>query len=123
MLILDDNIRLTCQRSLLSKSSPYFSAMFTKGFAESNKEEVRLHGISRDTMETLIAYAGAPHSKSWNDRNLGLTEGNVMNMLQASGMLHFDSVRQICCEYLLKILSASNALHILGKIGKVTCYT
>ena len=120
VLLLDDNVRLTCERTLLSESSPYFNAMFSERFAESEKQEIRLHGINKDAMSTLILYAKSRDSRDWNDHHLGLNSENVINILQASGMLHFESIRQTCCEYLTKeILRLPNALQVLGRLTKL----
>ena len=110
ILILDDGTQLACHRQLLSNSSPYFHAMFTRGFAESDKKEVQLHGITKDSMLTLISYAKSPDAATLN-----LSQTNVFNILQASGMLQFESVRQLCCDFLKNIMRISNVLQILGK--------
>lgn len=99
--------RLTCKRKALADASPYFLAMFTKGFAETEKEEISLHGIDFDAMKVLVAHL--------NGRNATheLRESNVMSVLQAAGMLHFEPIRNICCEFIKGILTVKNCLQIL----------
>ena len=118
-LILDENVRVTCERDLLCKSSPYFNAMFSESFVEAGKQEVRLHGINKDAMETLISFARTQASKDLDDYRVDVNSENAINLLQASGMLHFESVRQMCCEYLLReVMSLSNVLQVLGIIDE-----
>ena len=119
ILVLDEDVRLSCERKLLCKASPYFNAMFSERYVESEKHEIRLHGIGQDAMEKLIVYAESNSSKVWSD--LGVDNENVVNILQAAGMLQFEEVRKFCCEYILNdlALSTNNALQILGKIKNI----
>ena len=115
ILELDENVRLSCKRELLCKSSPYFNAMFSERYVESGKQEIRLHEISKEAMETLIRYAESDSTKVSKD--LGINDENVINVLIASGMLQFEEVRKFCVEYILDdTLCLKNALQIYGKI-------
>ena len=116
VLILDDSVQVTCERHFLSNSSPYFDAMFSERFAESGKHEIQLHGINKNAMETLIFYARTHDSKDWCNTRLNITDDNVIDILQASGMLQFEPVRQFCCEHILtNTLRLTNALQVLGR--------
>ena len=106
LLVLEGG-RLTCRRSSLSGASPYFLAMFTKGFAETEKQEVSLHGIDYEAMKILVGYLEGRSTKD------DLKESNVMSVLQAAGMLHFEPVRSICCDFIKSILSVKNCLQVL----------
>ena len=104
----DDEVVLACEggnvasnRQVLSKSSPYFNAMFNKGFAESGQKEIQLHGIDCQAMKIIL------------HKTEVLNEQNVFPVLQASGMLHFDEVRARCCTFVHRILNPKNALQIL----------
>jgi hypothetical protein len=115
ILNLDENVKLTCKRNLLCESSPYFDAMFSERYVESKKQEVRLHGINKTAMETLLCYAKESSSKDWTTK-VGVNNDNVINVLQAAGMLQFESVRNLCCEYILNhTLTLKTALQLLGR--------
>ena len=115
ILVLDENVRLSCKRTLLCKSSPYFNAMFSERYVEFDKPEIRLHRISKDAMEILIGYAESNSSKACN--NLGINNENAISILEAAGMLQFEEVRKFCAKYILDdVLDLKNALQIFGKI-------
>ena len=112
---MDENVKVTCKRNLLCESSPYFDAMFSERYVESKKNEVRLHGINQSAMEILICYAKESSSKACNTKD-GVNDDNVINVLQAAGMLQFESVRNLCCEYILNhTLTLKTALQLLGR--------
>ena len=115
VLLLDDNVQIRCDRNILVAASPYFNAMFSERFTESDKREIHLHGISKGAMETLICYAKKSNLQEWCISQLDINSDNVINILQASGMLQFEPVRKFCCKYiLLEALQISNALQLLG---------
>ena len=115
VLLLDDNVQILCDRNILVAASPYFNAMFSERFTESDKREIHLHGISKDAMETLICYAKKSNLEEWCISQLDINSDNVINILQASGMLQFEPVRKFCCKYILmEVLQISNALQLLG---------
>ena len=112
---MDENVKLACKRNLLCESSPYFDAMFSERYVETKKHEVRLHGINKTAMETLLCYVKESSSKDWNNK-VGVNNDNVINVLQAAGMLQFEAVRQFCCEYVLNhTLTLKTALQLLGR--------
>ena len=89
--------------------------MFSERYVESKKQEVRLHGINKFAMETLLVYAKEHTSNNLNAK-LGVNDDNVITILQAAGMLQFELVRNLCCEYILdNTLNLKNALQLLGK--------
>ena len=90
--------------------------MFSDRYVESEKPEIRLHGINKTVMDILIYYAKANESEDWNDSRFGVNDENVINILQAAGMLQCESIRKVCCEYILNhTLSVTNALQLFGK--------
>ena len=116
VLLLDDNVQILCDRNILVAASPYFNAMFSERFTESDKREIQLHGISKNAMETLICYARKRDLNDWCISQLDINSDNVINILQASGMLQFEPVRKFCCKYILmEVLQISNALQLLGR--------
>ena len=116
VLLLDDNVQILCDRNILVAASPYFNAMFSERFTESDKREIQLHGISKGAMETLICYARKRDLNEWCISQLDINSDNVINILQASGMLQFEPVRKFCCKYILmEVLQMSNALQLLGR--------
>ena len=116
VLLLDDSVQIRCDRNILAAASPYFNAMFSERFTESNKREIHLHGISKGAMETLICYARKRDLNEWCINQLDINSDNVINILEASGMLQFEHVRKFCCKYILmEVLQISNALQLLGR--------
>ena len=116
VLWLDDNVQILCDRNILVAASPYFNAMFSERFTESDKREIQLHGITKNAMETLICYARKRDLNEWCISQLDINSDNVINILQASGMLQFEPVRKFCCKYILmEVLQMSNALQLLGR--------
>ena len=116
VLLLDENVNLSCQRSLLCQSSPYFNAMFSQRYVESEKQEIRLHGITKEAMEKLILFAESKSSLDCND--IGINNDNVIGILQAAGMLQFEEIRKFCSEFILDDgLGLHNALQIFGNLN------
>uniref|UniRef100_A0A0A9XNX5 Kelch-like protein 17 n=1 Tax=Lygus hesperus TaxID=30085 RepID=A0A0A9XNX5_LYGHE len=91
-------------RVVLASTSPYFYAMFNDDMAERASREVELHEVDVTALQLLVDYSYTG--------GILITEDNVQVLLPASSLLQINSVREACCEFLMKQLHPSNCLGI-----------
>ncbi|XP_055007765.1 actin-binding protein IPP isoform X2 [Boleophthalmus pectinirostris] len=100
-------------RLVLAASSPYFSALFSGGMRESEKEEVRIHGVEREVFEILLdfIYTGL----------INITVENVQELMVAADMLQLTEVVSICGEFLKSHMDPSNCVGIFQFLEQISC--
>ncbi|XP_073990192.1 kelch-like protein 17 isoform X2 [Rhodnius prolixus] len=98
------DVCIQAHRVVLASTSPYFFAMFNDDMAERQSREVVLHEIDVMALKLLVDYSYTG--------GILITEDNVQVLLPASSLLQICSVREACCEFLLKQLHPSNCLGI-----------
>ncbi|CAH0556156.1 unnamed protein product [Brassicogethes aeneus] len=91
-------------RAVLAACSPYFQAMFTGGLCETDKQSVKLHGLSSYIFEILLdfIYSG----------QVNINQNNVQELMIAADMLELSEVVEGCTEFLIKELHPLNAIGI-----------
>ncbi|KAJ0011790.1 hypothetical protein NQD34_012765 [Periophthalmus magnuspinnatus] len=100
-------------RLVLAASSPYFSALFSGGMRESEKEEVQILGVEREVFEVLLdfIYTGL----------ISITVENVQELMVAADMLQLTEVVSICGEFLKGHIDPSNSVGIFQFLEQISC--
>ena len=98
-------------RKNLCKESSYFQSMFNSGFAESQSDTIKMSGICAAALDALIKWSnGIIRSLKYKFEHENL---DVYQVLQASAMLLCDVPLKNCCDFLVSIMSVSNACKVL----------
>ncbi|KAG8232724.1 hypothetical protein J437_LFUL013317 [Ladona fulva] len=122
VLIIDD-ISFHCHRDVLSRQSQYFQAMFSRNFAEKNKDVIELKEVDSVAMNAVL-------SAVYSDE-LPITVENSLNLLQTASMLQFHQVEKQCIDFLsrsmnpelsLRIYQIADSLSIKSLYNKSRCY-
>nr|XP_008197617.1 PREDICTED: kelch-like protein 38 isoform X1 [Tribolium castaneum] len=95
---------IQCSRSDLIKHSDYFKAMFEGNFTESSKSVITLNGVEPEAVTTILKLL-------W-DREYVIREDLALPVVQATCMLQFLGIKDICIEQLSSVLSVHNCLKI-----------
>ncbi|XP_034042820.1 kelch-like protein 23 isoform X2 [Thalassophryne amazonica] len=91
-----------CHKLLLSARSSYFEVMFTADMRERSDSTITLTGIDAAILGALVNYVYTAQ--------VCITESNVQSLLEAADLLQFNSVKQACEEFLIRLLDADNCL-------------
>nr|XP_002128060.2 kelch-like protein 21 [Ciona intestinalis] len=105
--------RFPCHRIILAAASNYFRSMFAGMMKESCTDKVTLFGVEPEAAEILIEFCYTGTAV--------ITENNVIELLKASDLLQFHSVREACCEFVGKRLDSSNCLSVRQFAEKLSC--
>jgi hypothetical protein len=117
-LICDGCHTFKASKSKLCDISPYFEAMFHGGFAEEDRSEIELKGVTSVGLESLLNFAKD------NDL-LKLTHDSVFQVLQAASMLQFAAVQRQCRDFISSTLSSANASKVVTEVeffGEIDLY-
>ncbi|XP_047223339.1 actin-binding protein IPP isoform X3 [Girardinichthys multiradiatus] len=90
-------------RLVLAASSPYFSALFSGGMREADKDEVQIIGVATEIFEILLdfIYTGA----------ISVNVENVQELMVAADMLQLiEFLEQIACMEMLEF--TENYIHV-----------
>lgn len=100
-------------RLVLAASSPYFSALFSGGMREAEKEEVQILGVETEAFEVLLdfIYTGV----------ISVTVDNVQELMVAADMLQLTEVVSICGEFLKSHMDPSNCVGIFQFLEQIAC--
>lgn len=80
-------------------------ALFTTTLHGTEVKDVRLSGISSETMNQLISYAYLRH--------INVNEDNVRTLLITADYLSILGILKICCDYLTSMLTPKNCISIM----------
>lgn len=102
--LIINKIEFPIHKAVLAASSQYFKALFTSGMRESGDSRIALHGISALTFQSVLTfiYTG----------KLTLDQENVTNVYTAADMLQLEHLQNLCHDFLLNQLCASNCIGI-----------
>ena len=113
---------IMADRARLCSSSPYFSAMFGADFVEKGKGEVELSCVTAAAVRELLRRAsclannrGSSSSTRRRNKPGQDDEGLTFDLLQAAGMLQFESARVDCADRLASALRPAMALETLSR--------
>ncbi|KAI8500743.1 Kelch repeat and BTB domain-containing protein 8 [Branchiostoma belcheri] len=91
-----------CHRNVLAANSPYFSAMFAGGLAESKQDRVTINGISQHIMGLILDY--------FYTGILEVTEDQVQELCAAACVHQCDQIREECSKFLLTKVCETNCV-------------
>ncbi|KAK0055278.1 kelch-like protein 10 [Biomphalaria pfeifferi] len=112
-IIKVDDWSFPIHRNILSACSPYFRALFTNSRFDQNTQEIRISGVSPDSMAAIIDYAYTRHVKlSWN---------NIEELLPAADRFLVSGLVKPCCEFLKKNISPENCIGIRNFAQTYSC--
>lgn len=99
-----ENQSFPIHRAILSTCSPYFRALFTNEFFNTNRQEVVIPGVSADIMRIIVDYAYTRHVE--------VTPENVETLLPAADQFHVIGIVKECCDFLTSELAPENCIGI-----------
>ncbi|XP_030752210.1 kelch-like protein 26 isoform X2 [Sitophilus oryzae] len=93
-----------CDKELLIKNSDYFSAMFKGYFKESSENNIKLQGVDLKAFNLIMLIL-------WEESDIVTLDLNeTYLLLEAACMLQFNSIKQLCEERIMIVLSPSTSL-------------
>lgn len=95
---------IRAHRVVLAACSPYFRAMLTTGFVESNLGTISLQDCEENAVERLVGFLYTC--------KLNLNESNVENILRAAALFQIELVVQKCADFLETLIRIENCLGI-----------
>ncbi|XP_019643234.1 PREDICTED: uncharacterized protein LOC109484427 [Branchiostoma belcheri] len=96
--------KVCCHRAVLV-STPYFKAMFSSSFKESNSRVVKLCGINFNSLVKILTflYKGS----------IQISGDNVQDILQAAHMLQIDEITEFCRTVIQDNIHACNCIGVM----------
>ncbi|XP_063794908.1 kelch-like protein 10 [Pseudophryne corroboree] len=91
-------------KNILCGCSPYFRALFSSSWSNSEKKLYNIPGISPDMMRLIIEYAYT--------RSMTITTNNVEELLIAADQLNIMGIVQACSEFMIGQLCLENCIGI-----------
>ncbi|ELU07656.1 hypothetical protein CAPTEDRAFT_89672 [Capitella teleta] len=101
-----DGTRVPCHKVILAGTCEYFKRMFLTNMSESVATEVSMRGISSTTGPLIIDYL---YSKKTE-----ITVDNAQGLLEASGILMLDTLKQNVEKFLLEEIEVENCVPLLN---------
>ena len=95
---------IRAHRVVLAACSPYFRAMLTTGFLESNLGTITLQDCEENAFEELVEFLYTC--------KLNLNESNVEHVLAVAALFQLQLVVQNCADFLGKLIRVENCLGI-----------
>ena len=95
---------IRAHRVILAACSPYFRAMLTAGFVESNLGTISLQDCEENAVEKLVEFLYTC--------KLNLNETDVENILNAAALFQMYLVVQKCADFLGTLIRIENCLGI-----------
>ncbi|XP_067665379.1 kelch-like protein 12 [Haliotis asinina] len=89
-----DDEMFQCHKVVLTMMSPYFDAMFTSGFQETDNKVIEVQGITPDTFRNVLEHIYR--------RNAAVNTSNVLDVLHASSMFLLESLIERCETFLIR---------------------
>lgn len=108
------SLKISCHKSVLSASSPYFQAMFTGSLMESNLSEIKMHVQDEKAFSLVIDY--------FYTSKIDIKESNVQDLLPIAGMLQLKRLQQACCDFMKRSINANNCLGVYEFAESHSCH-
>ncbi|XP_049937763.1 armadillo repeat-containing protein 5-like isoform X1 [Schistocerca serialis cubense] len=111
-ILLDCGTRITADRDILCRSSPFFSAMMseTSSWSETGKKEITLHDVAATPLRLLLSIAVHGHPTESLYKKAGLTD--VLNTIALLDRFLFDGADKLCTMVLQRFLSPSSVASV-----------
>uniref|UniRef100_A0A3P9HXX4 Kelch-like ECH-associated protein 1a n=1 Tax=Oryzias latipes TaxID=8090 RepID=A0A3P9HXX4_ORYLA len=100
-------------RVVLASCSPYFRAMFTRGFKECSASEVTLCDVCPEVVGRLIDFAYTAR--------ITVGEKCVLHVLLSAMRFQMEDVAKACCDFLIKHLEPANVIGISRFAEEIGC--
>ncbi|XP_043556881.1 kelch-like protein 13 isoform X1 [Chiloscyllium plagiosum] len=104
----DGDERFPVHRAMMASTSDYFKAMFTGGMKEQELMSIKLHGVSKVGLKSIIEF-------SYTSK-LSLNMDNLQDILEAASFLQIMPIIEFCKEFLISQISFENCVEI-GRIA------
>ncbi|NXG38730.1 KLH10 protein, partial [Dromaius novaehollandiae] len=104
VIIKVHGFEFNAHKNILCSCSPYFRALFTSGWNNTEKRVYNIPGISPDMMKLIIEYAYT--------RTVPVTADNVESLLAAADQFNIMGIIRGCCEFLKSQLCLENCIGI-----------
>ena len=108
-----DGVQIPAHKSILCACSPYFKAMFSSCYTESNKGSIVIREVSTSALENLVNY--------FYTSEVYITTGNVQELLSASCMFQVTALKEACCEFMRRHLGIGNCLGVRAVADLHSC--
>ncbi|XP_005178195.2 kelch-like protein 28 [Musca domestica] len=97
-----DGTRISAHRNILAAASPYFMAMFSGHFPESDQPEIYLPEIDTQCLQLVVEfiYTGL----------VDISDDYVQQLMQTASFLQLDHLSDMCGEHMGELLDPENCL-------------
>lgn len=100
----DSNEKFPVHRVIMASSSDYFKAMFTGGMREQEMTEIKLHGVTKLGLKTIIDFIYTS--------KVSLDMGNLQDTLEAANFLQVMPVLRFCNQLLCSEVTTENCVEV-----------
>ncbi|XP_048396853.2 kelch-like protein 13 [Stegostoma tigrinum] len=104
----DGDEKFPVHRAMMASASDYFKAMFTGGMKEQEQMSIKLHGVSKIGLKSIIEFTYTS--------KLSLDMDNLQDILEAASFLQIMPIIEFCKEFLTSQVSFENCVEI-GRIA------
>uniref|UniRef100_A0A8D0HDA0 Kelch-like protein 22 n=1 Tax=Sphenodon punctatus TaxID=8508 RepID=A0A8D0HDA0_SPHPU len=104
VVLIVEGRSIEAHRILLAASCDYFRGMFAGGLREMEQQEVRIHGISYNSMCKILNFIYTSEME--------LSLRNVQETLTAACQLQIPEVIKFCCDFLMSWVDEENILDV-----------
>ncbi|XP_075720075.1 kelch-like protein 10 isoform X1 [Rhinoderma darwinii] len=104
VIIKVSGVEFNAHKNILCGCSPYFRALFTSSWNNSEKKFYDIPGVSSDMMKLILEYAYT--------RRVPINPDNVENLFIAADYFNILGLVQICSEFLVNQLCPQNSIGI-----------
>ena len=98
------NVDIPAHRNVLASSSPYFLALLTGSFAESNSSRILIENVEPGILGLLVEYIYTSQ--------ISITKDNADRIFIASKMFQFWEVTEACSKFIKNQIQPDNCLGI-----------
>ena len=100
VIIIIENRRFRVHKAVLSASSRYFMSMFTSGFQETERSEVKIEEGSAESFEQLVEFAYTGYFE--------LSADNVCGILRMANYMEFTRAIDVCVNFIINEYNGMN---------------
>ncbi len=100
-----DGKRLSAHRALLAAISPYFKKLFTGNFKEANQNVITLHGLTFESLNSIIDCFYTP--------GLDISSENLSGILAAANLLQISNIVSQCHQFMKDKMSVTTCFPFL----------
>lgn len=105
VVLVAGNIEISAHKVVLASCSRYFYAMFAGEMVESRRDRIEIKEIVEpESLRLLVDFVYTGH--------LEINSRNTQSLLSAAALLHLESARQACVDFLMRQLDPANCLGI-----------